>query len=676
MAITHDFTTIHSCDSVTGITVIGDGAISVNTQLYKEGTGALNVYKPNTTTTLFGIEIPITATDFRLKLFSFWLYIKSSALPKISNIRLVFYDVSGNYGYRDVSPSILNPDGWKSILYMIPYRYQGGFYLTDPPFGDLNYRTSTYPDVTKIVNIRIEFYTNSPSDTISEGELIIDWIKLGRSIIVLEGIVGNLFTRIAQYDKQNNLGVIDYVNGNVLIKGAQIVIGDGVASYTCSSLGESVGIVTPQEFIAYVYVRKYSKVVIGTQVSGKIGKNGSVFNLYGYPYYNYVFQGEDPNASYLEVWQGSFNYYNIRGYPNGSFISNINAKLYNVTFYNAYTGALYRASYDLYNVVTVGSQDGIWGGTCLGLEEYKSFGDTDPIAFEYGQIATVSKIIARGNTYLARLNSFSGNVTLVDVITDSFNRIWTGTASSNTGTLKLAFTFSPRLIDVMGNPLSGVRIILKDAFGNIVYDNTTDINGRAPAQTIVVIKWVGKAQTGVNADTETNYNPFTLEVFKDNYKVYSAKITILLSMTQDITIPFSFTSTCYTNKASYSLNENVIVTAEFRDLSGLGVTGLSVDAIITKPDGTKETITLNDVGNGVYTGAYTNTGQVGTYYVEITTTIYGNTVKARASFDVGIIEKRIDEAKTEIISEVDEKAEEIKTHISESKPGAVFTLGT
>jgi hypothetical protein len=163
MVITHDFTTIHSCDSVTGITVIGDGAISVNTQLYKEGTGALNVYKPNTTTTLFGIEIPITATDFKYKLFSFWLYIKSSALPKISNIRLVFYDVSGNYGYRDVSPSILNPDGWKSILYMIPYRYQEGFYLTDPPFGDLNYRTSTYPDVTKIVKIRIEFYTNSPS---------------------------------------------------------------------------------------------------------------------------------------------------------------------------------------------------------------------------------------------------------------------------------------------------------------------------------------------------------------------------------------------------------------------------------------------------------------------------------------------------------------------------------
>jgi hypothetical protein len=637
MAITNDFVTIHSCDNTTGITVIGDGAISVNTQLYKEGTGALNIYKPYTTTTLFGIEIPITLTSFRSKLFSFWLYIKSMTLPKISNIRLIFYDSSNNYGYRNVSPSILNADGWKSILYMTPYRSQGGYYLTDPPFGDFNYNTSTYPDVTKITKIRIEFYTNNASDTISEGELVIDWIKLGISIIVLEGIVGNLFTKVAQYDKQNNLGVIDYVDGNVLIKGAQIVIGDGVASYTCSSLGESVGIVTPQESLVYVYIRKYSKVVIGTQVSGKMGKNGSVFNLYGYPYYNCLFQGEDSNASYLEVWQGSFNFYNIRGIPNGNFVWYLNAKLYNVTFYNAYTGATYRVNYDLYNVVTVGSQDGIWGGTCIDLEEYKSFGDTDPIVFEYSQVATVKKITARVNTYLARLLSFQGSATLVDVITDSFNRLWAGTASSNTGTLNLAFTFSPRLIDVAGNPLSGVRVTLKDVLGNTVYDNTTDINGIAPPQIITVKKWVGRGQLGVNVDTETSYNPFTLEIIKDNYKVYSAKITILSTITQDITIPFSFTSTCYTNKSEYSLNENVIITAEFRDLSNLGISGLSVNAKITKPDGTEKTISLSDMGNGIYTGQISgaDTSQVGTYFVDISTTIYGNTVKAKASFEVG-----------------------------------------
>lgn len=645
MPITSDFVTIHSCDSTTGITVIGDGAIGVNTQLYKEGTGALNVYKPNTTTTLFGIEIPITPTNFRHKLLSFWLYIKSSALPKISNIRLIFYDFSNNYGYRDVSPSILNADGWKSILYMTPHRNQGGYYLTDPPFGDFNYNTSTYPDVTKITKIRIEFYTNNASDTIGEGELVIDWIKLGISIIVLEGIVGNLFTKVAQYDKQNNLGVIDYVDGNVLIKGAQIVIGDGVASYTCSSLGESVGIVVPQESLTYVYVRKYSKVVIGMQVSGKIGKNGSVFNVYGYPYYNYVFQGEDPNASYLEVWQGSFNFYNIKGVVNGSFVRNISAKLYNVTFYNAYNGAIFRVNYDLYNVVTVGSQDSIWGGTCIGLEEYKSFGDIDPIVFEYGQVATVSKITAMGNTYLARLLSFNGSATLVDVITDSFKRLWAGTESLNTGTLSLAFTFSPKLIDVAGNPLSGVRVTLKDAFGNTVYNNTTDINGIAPSQIITVTKWVGAARTGVNADTETNYNPFTLEIIKDNYKVYSAKITILSAMTKDITIPFSFISTCYTNKGEYFLGENVIVTAEFRDLSGLGITGLSVNAKITKPDGSEKTISLSDMGNGIYTGEISgaDTSQVGTYFIDVSTTIYGNTVKAKTSFEVGKFDILLDD---------------------------------
>jgi hypothetical protein len=643
MTITHDFATIHSCDDTAGITVVGDGAISVNSQLYKEGTGALNIYKPYTTTTLFGIEIPIPATSFRDKLFAFWLYVKSSALSKLSKIRLIFYDSSGNYGYRDVSPSILNPDGWKSIVYMIPYRSQGGVYLTDPPFGDLNYYTSTYPDVTTIVKVRIEFYTNNASDTVGEGDLVVDWIKLGRSIIVLEGVVGNLFTKVAQYDKQNALGVIDYMDGSVLVKGAQIVIGDGVSGYTCSSLGESVAIAAPQESLVYIYVRKYSKLAIGQQVSGKIGKNGSVFNVYGYPYYGYLIRGEDPTYSYLEVWQGEFNFYNVRGAFNGNFVYSINAKVYNAEFTNAYIGAIYRATYELYNVVTVSGEEGIWGGTCVDLEEYKSFGELAPIAFESNQVATVKKLTARSNTYLVRLYSFYGNATLVDVTADSFDRYWTGTASLNTGTVNLAFTFSPRFLDPLGNPLAGCRVRLIDAFGNVVYDNYTDANGVAPSQVIIVKKWTGKASTGVNADTETSYNPFTLEVYKDSYKVFSAKVTIMAPFTQDIAVSFSFMSECYTNKSYYGLNENAIITAEFRDLSGLGITGLSVTAEITKPDGTTTAISLSEKGGGAYEGTFTGTDQIGTYLVEASTSIYGNTVKAKASFTVGNLEKLLAE---------------------------------
>jgi hypothetical protein len=255
MAILHDFVTLHNCDTTDGITVIGDGAISVNTSLFKEGTGALNIYKPYTTTTSFGIELSFPETNFRDKLLSFWLYVKKDTIPKLDKIRLHFFDSAGNTAYRDITVDILNPDGWKSILYMLPWRWQGGRRLKDPPFLDVTAYSPAYPDVTKIVKIRIEFFTKNATDTIGEGEIVIDWIKLGREIIVLEGIVGNLFTKVAEYDKQNNLGVIEYGDGTIILKGARIVIGDGVASYTCSTYGENIGIITPQESLDYVYVR-------------------------------------------------------------------------------------------------------------------------------------------------------------------------------------------------------------------------------------------------------------------------------------------------------------------------------------------------------------------------------------------------------------------------------------
>jgi hypothetical protein len=658
--ITHDFVTLHSCDSTSGVTPVGDASISVNNVYYKEGAGALNIYKPYTTTNQFGIEISFSATSFRDKLFVFWLYVRSNALSKLSNIRLVFYDSSNNYGYRDVSPSTLNPDGWKSIVYMVPFRSQGGYYLTDPPFGDLNYYAPAYPDVTKIVRVRIEFYTKSASDTVSEGDLVVDWIKLGRSIIVTEGVVGNLFTRVAQYDRQNALGVVDYMDGNVLIKGAQIVIGDGVSSYTCSSFGESVAIAVPQEAITFVYVRKFSKLVIGQQVTGKLGKDGSTFNVYGSPYYVYLFRGEDLTYSYLEIWQGQFNFYNlIRGRYNGMFMSNINAKVYNAVFTNAYI-TVYRATFELYNVVTMRGESGIWGGTCLGLEDYKSFNETAPITFEYSQRATVVRLTAKSNTYLVRLFSFFGNVTLVDAVTDSFNRYWAGTASQNTGTVHLAFTFSPRLVDALGNPVPGARVRLVSSQGTIAYDDYTNASGHAPAKVVVSRVWRGRGQTGVNADTETDYNPFTLEVYKDNMKVYSARVTIMSPFTQDITVVYAISPRAEVGKSYYYVGEPAAIYAQFSDLSGVRVTGLTVNAYVTMPNGDVRLVPLNDdgvppdqvAGDGVYTGLFTETHLAGTYYVTVEAVIYGSVFQHRCSFEVGKLENLIANVNTTLVNKI------------------------
>ena len=647
MAITHDFVTLHSCDTTEGITVIGDGAISVNTSIYKEGTGALNLYKPYTTQTSFGIELSFTsALNFRNKLVAFWVYVKRGVIEKLDKIRISYIDSSNNIGYRDISPSILNVDGWKSILYLMNRRWQGGWYLTDPPFGDLSGYSPSYPNDTAIAKIRIEFFTKSASDTIAEGELVIDWIRYGKTITVMEGVVGDFFTRVAEYDRENNLGLADYGNGSIIFKGVSITIGDGSTSYTVSSYGESVIYITPCESDTFLYVRRYSKLVIGRQASGKVGKDGSSLHAYGYPYLIYFIVGESNIDSIVEIWQCSINHFNIRGASNAYAIGYLNAQIYNTVILNA-MGVIFRCRYNAYNVQFLNSDYGIWGGTAVSIEDVYANGGAVPVTFEYNQVATVYRVVSRNTLYLARLLSFNGTCTLVDVDADTLNRYWDGAASSNTGTLNLAYTFTPRILDAQGNPLAGVLVRLIDRFGNIAYQNTTDVNGRAPAGIVTVTKWTGIQQTGVNKDAETAYNPFTLEIYRDGYKIYRAQVTINRRYDMDIPIAYAVSPKASVGKAFYSVGEPATIYGEFLDASGMRITGLSVNAEVTKPDGSKVTISLKDdgeppdevAGDGVYTGQFTATDLVGTYHVEVSTTIYGNPVNARTSFDVGILER-------------------------------------
>jgi len=652
LPITHDFVTIHNCDSTEGIVVVGDGAISVNTSIYKEGTGALNVYKPYTSTNSFGIELSFsTPINFRGKLLAFWLYAKKGVISKLDKIRITYVDSSNRIGYRDISPDILNEDGWKSILYLMNYRWQSGWYLKDPPFGDLNGYSPSYPSDDSISKIRIEFFTKSASDTVSEGELIIDWIRYGKSIIVLEGIVGNLFTKIAEYDRQNNLGLIDYGDGAIVFKGVTIVVGDGVTSYIASSHGEGVIYITPSEGDTFIYVRRYSKVVIGRQVSGKVGKDGSSFHAYGYPYYLYLIRGESATDSTVEIWQSSMNFFNVMPTPfNGIFINNLTSKVYNSSFLNAYF-SIFRCNYDVYNVQFLNNIYGIQGGTAISIEGLFANGGEAPVAFEYAQKVTVYGFVSRNTTYLARLVSFYGDCTLADVDTDTLSRNWAGTASYNTGILRLAYTFSPRILDQQGNPLAGALVRLTDRFGNVVYEDTTNVDGRCPPKLITVIVWKGKGQTGVNVDDETNYNPFNIEIYKDGYLIYKSKIIINRKYDLDVNVAYAISSKAFVSKAYYEAGEHVIVHAEFLDSSGLRIKGLTVSAVVIKPDGTEVTIALRDDGvypdevanDGIYSGLFAETDLAGTYEVKVFTTINEVQVEAKVRFDVGRLEGKIDE---------------------------------
>ena len=79
MAITHDFVTLDSCDDPTLWTPTGQGAVSLNTTDYKQGTGAINVYKSGASAVDFGASKTIAPTDFRGKVLVIWFYFNSKA---------------------------------------------------------------------------------------------------------------------------------------------------------------------------------------------------------------------------------------------------------------------------------------------------------------------------------------------------------------------------------------------------------------------------------------------------------------------------------------------------------------------------------------------------------------------------------------------------------------------
>jgi pimeloyl-ACP methyl ester carboxylesterase len=91
-----------------------------------------------------------------------------------------------------------------------------------------------------------------------------------------------------------------------------------------------------------------------------------------------------------------------------------------------------------------------------------------------------------------------------------------------------------------------------------------------------------------------------------------------------------------TDKDTYALNEEVRISCSVIDDAETNISGVSVRAEITKPDDSKEIISLEETDIGVYEGTFTHTSLPGTYNVTIKAEKEGYTgATAEVSFTVG-----------------------------------------
>jgi len=155
-----------SCDATTGWSGGTDSAVSLNTTIFKEGTGSLNIYKTGTTGTAFSASKTVTSLDFTSKDLWFFLYIEdiTDLVSTGTAISIQYGSDNSNYYAFDIGISTL-VDGWNYIK------------LNSSNISS----TVGAPTITACDYFALIANVDLAADTVAEGDFMIDDIKLASS---------------------------------------------------------------------------------------------------------------------------------------------------------------------------------------------------------------------------------------------------------------------------------------------------------------------------------------------------------------------------------------------------------------------------------------------------------------------------------------------------------------
>jgi hypothetical protein len=132
----------------------------------------------------------------------------------------------------------------------------------------------------------------------------------------------------------------------------------------------------------------------------------------------------------------------------------------------------------------------------------------------------VKNLFSRNNTYfLSMYNATDG--TYVD-ITDGDVDEWdtyTGTISSGTTYVYRRYTLNMEIKKGDGYA-EGANVLIKNSNNEIIFEGITNENGTITEQVLLVNEWRYTNPEGTIIQTFYDYNPFTIEVSKSNYKLY------------------------------------------------------------------------------------------------------------------------------------------------------------
>ena len=616
MTVSHDFTTLDSCEDTSTWTYGGDAsAPAVNTSEYVEGSGSLDLGKSGTSTTDFWYET-VNTFDLNEKTLVISLYIASKdVLDTLSEVWIYLTDTSGNYVGYSVKNGLDNDGvhssdplriGWNIVRIPFIYQYSGNYIPTPDD-------SSGSPDLTQL-KIKILFRTNNASDTISSGDIKMDWVRSGGSIKFYGG------TEASPYTKDSlDADVMSVYDWGFIDRRAEYHYIFYVAPTFTDYLGLS------DVLIHVCYVKNYTLFddnALG-EVSGSIflAHSGTSWWFRQSPavsgnvsFVRCIFERRGELYSYA-IWfnSGVLDRSTITGSMNcNADLENVGLVLYNLYVYNGKK---------LSNVsLTVEILYPYYGA---------STNDFVNVSIFYPTIIQAS---TAGNHV----------INLYDpVLVSDFN------VDGSSGWFELDYYYSVKaqMVDVVGNPIVDATVNIYDDSGNLVGSTTTDSNGWMVDAIYVLVRRRGIDQSGNKFDETHN---FKLEVVKDSTVYYSAWLNTNAPVRNTIKVYNAYTVSPWLSNYSLQVDEPLYIYAEVKDWSGTLLSGLDVYADITKPDLTVVTVTLGEYETGKYRAYFTDTDLVGTYQVKIYAVISNNTVESALSFTVGRIEQKIDNLSSQL----------------------------
>lgn len=614
MTVTHDFQLVEPCDDPSTWTPIGDGAVSSNTSNYIEGSAALNIYKPNTSSTYFGavheFSSPIDLSNKRLLLV--YIYVSEAVRGVVRYVYLKVYDVNGRYYQVERSDNIAYND-WAPI-----YVQQYG----------------TSIDWSQVKRIEIGFLTWSSSQTVNEGDIVVDRIMVGSGFYVLytTDVNPHRLWELAALDARDKLGLIKRISKYAYYIVAPVYVGNGTDVGALKIDTEAVVLDGTQLGVWYygvITVNANSFLITNNATLMHVARTvypyggaGVVFNT------NSIFRAS--NTDYLSNRPGTRHNISTKEFTASGLRTNVMLWMYAPSMQNiAWSGAF-----------------ALLPGASYVFDDYGARGTTLDTLF---YLLEGSELAPRniGEMTLTRV-VFAGGRLRVDARAKAhvynpvnFRPDIADTAITGIGTIYVYFDVDIYAIDRYGNPLVGVTIEVYDKDSNMVYSGATDSSGRVHARLTVYYYW----SDGTNT-TRVDYNPFTV-VIKSGGEIGRGKILVYSKASFYVTPDNVYAMTTWPSKTLIQVGEPIYLYARITKIDGTPVSGLDVYADITLPDKTVYTVSFQEMAGqpGTYVAYFDQTHLVGHYSYTAYAIIENTRVETENRFDVGRLERMLEDIK-------------------------------